>query len=73
MCASGLIGSGAVVVVPVVTAFKTLLVPEDNLTVQLAGPERLETFDAGRAGYDSALLWSARAFIGAPFAAAKVS
>jgi hypothetical protein len=71
---SGLIASGAVVVVPVVTsAFKTLLVSEDNLVVQEGGPERLETFDVLRLGYDAALLWSARAFIGAPWAAAKLT
>jgi hypothetical protein len=70
----GLIATGQVVVVPVATAaFKMLAVAQSNLTVQLAGPERLESFDAARLGYDSALIWSARAFIGFVGAAAKVS
>ena len=71
---TGAIASGAVGVVPVATsAFTALAVSEDNLIVQIAGPERLAAFDAARLGYDASVLWSARAFIGAPWAAAKVA
>jgi hypothetical protein len=71
---TGAIASGSVAVVPVATsAFTALVVSEDNLVVQIAGPERLEAFDVTRLGYDASLLWSARAFIAAPWAAAKVA
>jgi hypothetical protein len=49
------------------------MVGEDNLVVQIAGPERLETWDSARLGYDMALVWSARGFVSAPWAAAKVA
>jgi hypothetical protein len=71
---SGAVQAGAVAVVPVQTsAFSVLMVGEDNLVVQLAGPQRLEAFDTARLGYDASLLWSARGFVSAPWAAAKVA